>query len=633
MDFCLLRLRSANEFFLMKKVYFISFAIGLKKNGIIMKKLCFSLLVIFLALNLSGKAQLPAGLSLEEENAYQELISKPLGITPKDTTNTPPPFAVRTPAEFEPVEAVAIQWSSYEEDELHAFLVENIQLAGADVIIIIDGESGKEYIENYLENEGISLNKVKFITRSADSIWIRDYGPQTIYSFDGSKRALVDWEYNRPRPNDDVVPEVISGHLGTDLYRADENSGDNQIIFCGGNFMTDGFGQAFSSKLIQDENGGYNSATINRIASIMQNYHGIDSHVQMTELPYDGIHHIDMHLKLLDEETLLVGEYPDGVADGPQIEANLQFILDNYKTCYGTDYKVVRIPMPDDNGNYPNSWSADYLTHTNSLIVNNYVLVPTYNQSTSAENDAALDIYREAMPGYKVKGFDCSNIISRSGAIHCITHDVNKEKVLRLEAPKANDLVDSNKDDFTFKTNIWPYTEEIDSCFLYLKSPGESEFIKHAMNTLANDSNGFSYQPELTLDGEYEYYFKALSTDRVTGYKPQNAYAGGSYTFTVSNSSKISEEFSPKRFIIGKAYPNPFNPTTNLDYFIDMSTNVSLKIFNSNGQLMQEHSFKAKKGLNTLKINGDDLTSGIYIYQLKAEGVKEVKHGRIMLIK
>ena len=35
----------------------------------------------------------------------------------------------------------------------------------------------------------------------------------------------------------------------------------------------------------------------------------------MPTLPYDGIHHIDMHMKLLDEETLLVSEYPDGVAD------------------------------------------------------------------------------------------------------------------------------------------------------------------------------------------------------------------------------------------------------------------------------------------------------------------------------
>ena len=33
-----------------------------------------------------------------------------------------------------------------------------------------------------------------------------------------------------------------------------------------------------------------------------------------------------MHMKLLNEETLLVAEYPEGLSDGPQIEENLQYI-------------------------------------------------------------------------------------------------------------------------------------------------------------------------------------------------------------------------------------------------------------------------------------------------------------------
>jgi hypothetical protein len=50
----------------------------------------------------------------------------------------------------------------------------------------------------------------------------------------------------------------------------------------------------------------------------------------MPELPYDNISHIDMHMKLLDEETLLVSRYPDGVADGPQINQNINYVLNNF---------------------------------------------------------------------------------------------------------------------------------------------------------------------------------------------------------------------------------------------------------------------------------------------------------------
>ena len=85
---------------------------------------------------------------------------------------------------------------------------------------------------------------------------------------------------------------------------------------------------------------------------------GINRYVLMDKLPYDQIHHIDMHLKLLDEETLLVGEYPPGIADGPQIEQNLAYvvvelcfamgrplIVSSASRCRRTRWGSIRIPV------------------------------------------------------------------------------------------------------------------------------------------------------------------------------------------------------------------------------------------------------------------------------------------------
>ena len=94
------------------------------------------------------------------------------------------------------------------------------------------------------------------------------------------------------------------------------------------------------------DHGAYPDHTEEEIDQIVQAYHGVDTYVKMDVLPYDGIHHIDMHMKLLDESTLLVSEYPTGVADGPQIEANLQYVLSNFTTKWGTPFDVVRIPSP-----------------------------------------------------------------------------------------------------------------------------------------------------------------------------------------------------------------------------------------------------------------------------------------------
>jgi agmatine deiminase len=73
----------------------------------------------------------------------------------------------------------------------------------------------------------------------------------------------------------------------------------------------------------------------------MQQFMGIDRYIKMPTLPYDGIHHIDMHMKLIDEETLMVGQYPPGVSDGPQIEANISDVVNNFQTAFGNQYKVV----------------------------------------------------------------------------------------------------------------------------------------------------------------------------------------------------------------------------------------------------------------------------------------------------
>jgi agmatine/peptidylarginine deiminase len=143
----------------------------------------------------------------------------------------------------------------------------------------------------------------------------------------------------------------------------------------------------------------------------MTDFMGINRYIKMEILPFDGIHHIDMHMKLLNEETLLVGEYPAGVADGPQIEANIQYVLSNFNSSFGTPYKVIRIPQPPDQNNgfdYPDG-NGNYLTYTNSTIINKTVIVPQFY----AEYDTtAIRIWEEAMPGYTIVGINSNQTIS-----------------------------------------------------------------------------------------------------------------------------------------------------------------------------------------------------------------------------
>ena len=98
------------------------------------------------------------------------------------------------------------------------------------------------------------MDNVDVVDAESNSIWIRDYGANTVYTNHNDGRVLVDWLYNRNRPDDDAIPDALAEHMGLDLYSTIESPGD--LMNTGGNWMSDGFGTAFASELILEENSG-----------------------------------------------------------------------------------------------------------------------------------------------------------------------------------------------------------------------------------------------------------------------------------------------------------------------------------------------------------------------------------------
>ncbi|MCK4979614.1 MAG: T9SS type A sorting domain-containing protein, partial [Candidatus Delongbacteria bacterium] len=68
-------------------------------------------------------------------------------------------------------------------------------------------------------------------------------------------------------------------------------------------------------------------------------------------------------------------------------------------------------------------------------------------------------------------------------------------------------------------------------------------------------------------------------------------------------------------------YPNPFNPATDIRFYIADNSNVKLSIFNSSGQKVKELvNDRLNKGMHLMKFNAGDLNSGAYYYVLETEG-------------
>lgn len=352
--------------------------------------------------------------------------------TSKDLVPTPPPSPVRTMAEWEEVQALCITWTGFP-----GILTEITRAAVNECKVFIVTTNANQ-VSTALTNADVPLDSVVFVNHNYNSVWIRDYGPWTAYTNEVDTLTIIDWIYNRPRPQDNIIPSAIAAQMDLPFYEAITPPYD--WVHTGGNHLRDGMGTAFSSELVLMENPDKTEAEIDQIAS---DFLGVNQYVKLPVLPYDAIHHLDMHMRIIDEETIIFGEYPEGIADGPQIEANIQYIKSQLSTPFGNPYEILRIPMPPDQyGRYPDN-NGYYRTYTNSLFINKTVIVPIYEEQYDS---TALQFYREQLPGYNIVGIDCNDIIPSFGALHCITKLVGTNDPLWIAHSRLKDTYDDEND-------------------------------------------------------------------------------------------------------------------------------------------------------------------------------------------
>lgn len=584
------------------------------------------LLVLFAISGISTAQDLPKYMT-QEELEFLKTYKRPPVLETDD--NNPPPGPVRTMAEWEELQALQITWVS---TASHRVILRSIVDHAQEecLVYIICGTSGgndSNSIKTYLTAGSVPHTNVRFLTTPSNSIWCRDYGPWTVYSNVIDTMRIVDWIYNRvSRPQDDATPVFIANYMGVPIHRTLQSP--NDLVNTGGNFMVDGHGTGFASKLILTENQagnpyGVSTKNESQIDGIMSSYMGLNRYIKMNTLPYDQIHHIDMHIKLLDEETLLVGQYPPGVADGPQIEANLQYVLSNFQSCFGKPYKVVRIPMPPHNGNYPPT--GNYRTYTNSVFVNKTVIVPTYE---TQYDTTALRIYREALPGYKIYGINSNNIIGSLGAIHCITKEIGVSEPVFIS---HSAIRDNNNTSSPYQVKAYVKSKTgISNARVFWRTDTTQAYNQVNMSVAADTFT--ANIPAQSLGTTVYYYISATSVSNRTVTKPLTA-PNGYIKFYVDNTTGITGNTGNIHgFQLAQNYPNPFNPETEINFTLPENNFVTLKVYDVSGRLIKElvNDFRTA-GNYSVNFNASGIPSGIYFYKLESGSFTDVK--KMILVK
>jgi len=578
-----------------------------------MRKLILT--ITFTGLVLSAFAQQPAILPKGFYNGEEQLMDAYLENINNNSSRgitTPPNLPTRTAAQWEEVQALVITWTGF------PTILSQIADAAQEECTVIIHCTDSMVVKNDLTTNGVSLTNIKYIEVGYNSIWMRDYGANTVYLNDVDSLILVDWIYNRPRPLDDLIPEAYAALLGIPLYSTTNTP--NNLMNTGGNWMVDGIETAFASDLILMENDGagdygsltYPNHTETAINNMVQDYHGINRYIKMDVLPYDDIHHIDMHMKLLDEKTLLVGQFPAGTSDGPQIEANINYVLSNFTNPWGDPYKVIRIPMPPSTGgNY--APSASYRTYSNMIIVNKTIIIPGYR---TEYDTTAMRIIQQSMPGYNVVMIDAdnsgANLVAQGGVIHCITHSVGVKDPLRIVHNNLSNTTDTVN---PYAVNaIIQHKTGISNATLFWTTDTAGSYSTVNMTLTGIPTDTWSANiPAQTAGTTVYYYIQGVANNGKTQVRPMVA-PQGIWQFDVVGAGGSGLEDNITNVFGTGLYPNPSHGITCIPFTTNFALSGNLYVTDMTGKVVANiYSGDFKLGDTNFFINTEAWAKGVYM--------------------
>ena len=286
------------------------------------------------------------------------------------------------------------------------------------VLIACYDANHRQHVAALLQAAGLAAHRLLLHIADSNDTWARDHGPIGV-TCSGETR-LLDFTFNGwggkyPADLDNRVTRRLhaAGAFGpTPLERVD-------LILEGGSIEVDGSGSLLTTRrclLAPTRNPGMSQA---QLEQQLGERFGI-TRVLWLEHGYlagdDTDSHIDTLARYCDVNTIAYVQ-----CDDPQDEhytelKALESELRALRSISGEPYRLVALPWPrakldQDGARMP-------ATYANFLIINDGVLVPTYNDPADA---VALARMGTCFPGREIIGIDCLPLIQQHGSLHCVT--------------------------------------------------------------------------------------------------------------------------------------------------------------------------------------------------------------------
>jgi len=333
------------------------------------------------------------------------------------------------PPEWAPQSGVLLTWPHAQSDWapiLHVVEPVFTAIAAAiarfeTVLIACHDGAVRTQVAARLRSAGIPDARLRLLVAPANDTWARDHGPITVLC--QGEATLLDFGFNGwggKYAHD--LDNLITHRLYTQGAFGDAPLETVDLILEGGSIEVDGQGTLLTTTrclLGATRNPGRTRA---QIEAELAGRLGITRFLWLQHgylAGDDTDSHIDTLARLCDASTIAYVACDDPADEHYAELRAMERELQAFRTATGQPYRLVTLPWP--RARFDDAGARMPATYANFLIINNAVLVPTYDDPADR---VALERLQDCFPDREVIGVDCLPLIYQHGSLHCVTMQI-----------------------------------------------------------------------------------------------------------------------------------------------------------------------------------------------------------------
>ena len=327
--------------------------------------------------------------------------------------------SIRLPAEWEPQSFVQLTWPHAGTDwanmldevsECFVGIAREIVKRERLLIVCADENSVREQLRD------LSQDKITCVEIPSNDTWARDHGGITV--MEDGKPVVLDFTFNGWGMK---FPANLDNQITRQLFEKNifpENvKYHNRLNFVleGGSIESDGQGTILTTaECLLSEN--RNNLSKEEIEAKLKEYLGAERILWLHHgylAGDDTDSHVDTLARFCSPDTIAYVKCDD---ENDEHYADLKKMEEEIFSF--APLGVGGIPLPMADAVYDENGDRLPATYANFLIINDAVLMPTYN---SPKDEIARGQLQKAFPDREIIGIDCLALIKQHGSLHCVT--------------------------------------------------------------------------------------------------------------------------------------------------------------------------------------------------------------------